>query len=970
MSSTGISNGLISEAMDNSINRYRIVVPSCSYKLDVESFTGHESLSTLYRYNIYFTCKDKNISAEHILSKSASLVMGGGTLFKLQDQKVVHGVITNFNRVNGSADQTLYRIILEPFLRLLDNQFRTHRFFINKSVIEVVTQVLQEHGLKDWEYEFVLKNDYPKREQINQYQESDLAFIERLLSEVGIFYFFSLQPDTQTEVVHFADDQSAWQFGKTLPLNSPSGMNDNAADSVSNIGVRQDVAQASVTAGDYNHREAQQVLLTAPADATNGEGAGTTYGDVYHYRAGHLESGDKSDPAMETGNFRARIEHERFLAEQTLVSGASTDATLSPGQVLTITETSLIPTLPLATANGLVIVRTLFTASRQNALSVLWAAVPYSETRCWRPAAIARPVISGTLMARVTSAKANDEYAHLNPNGLYWVKFDADRDDKAQGYESMPVRLAKPYGGDTYGMHFPLIQGTEVAVAFHEGDPDRPYIAHALHDSRHPDHVTADNNTRNVIRTAGLNKLRMEDKRGEEHIKLSTEYGGKTQLNLGHNVDDDRLLRGEGAELRTDKWVAVRGGKGVFISADAQAGAQGRMMDMEDAIRQLNQALSLAKSLSKIAQTAEATGGDIAAHEKLNASLEDLKQAGIVAHAPAGIGIVSPEAVRLASGGSGVGIMSGKNTDISAGKSFTVAASEKVSLFAQAAGMQLIAGGGKVDIQAQSDALNASAMNDITVTSSEKSINVSASKELILNCGEGYIKLSGGNIEIGCPANILFKSANWQKMGPYAYKGNNWSKSGKGNGQVLKNQFGDPVRDADGNIVYEMEESKRPSKEDMDKALQAQREALLKRKAALDRWNEQDQKDFERAFGRTDEASRQKISSAIDKQLEINESMSYDKFKFADQNVHAYVVPGDVNDHYIYIGNKFAQDTLVGADSKVVTLSHEMSHYNDVLGTDDFYSNVMDPRDVAASLANKGNGDSLNNAYNFERYFE
>ncbi|MFJ3459686.1 type VI secretion system Vgr family protein, partial [Scandinavium goeteborgense] len=418
MSSAEIVNDLISGAMDNSINRYRIVVPSCSYKLDVESFTGNESLSTLYRYNIYFTCKDKNISAEHILSKSASLVMGGGALFKLQDQKVVHGVITNFNRVNGSADQTLYRIILEPFLRLLDKQFRTHRFFINKSVIEVVTQVLQEHGLKDWEYEFVLKNDYPKREQINQYQESDLAFIERLLSEAGIFYFFTLQPDTQTEVVHFADDQSAWQFGKTLPLNSPSGMNDNAADSVSNIGVRQDVAQASVTAGDYNHREAQQVLLTAPADATNGEGAGTTYGDVYHYRAGHLESGDKSDPAMETGNFRARIEHERFLAEQTLVSGASTDATLSPGQVLTITETALIPTLPSATANGLVIVRTFFTASRQNALSVLWAAVPYSETRCWRPAAIARPVISGTLMARVTSAKANDEYAHLNPNGL------------------------------------------------------------------------------------------------------------------------------------------------------------------------------------------------------------------------------------------------------------------------------------------------------------------------------------------------------------------------------------------------------------------------------------------------------------------------------------------------------------------------------------------------------------------------
>jgi type VI secretion system secreted protein VgrG len=87
-------------------------------------------------------------------------------------------------------------------------------------------------------------------------------------------------------------------------------------------------------------------------------------------------------------------------------------------------------------------------------------------------------VVSGTLMARVTSAKDNDIYAWQDASGMYRVKFDADRDDKRQGMESM-VRFAKPYGGDKYGFHFPLIQGTEVAIAFHEGDPDRPYIAHA-----------------------------------------------------------------------------------------------------------------------------------------------------------------------------------------------------------------------------------------------------------------------------------------------------------------------------------------------------------------------------------------------------------------------------------------------------------------------------------------------------------
>jgi type VI secretion system secreted protein VgrG len=756
---------IISEVTGNTLNRYSLDISSCPYPLDVEKFDGLEQVSVLYHYTVSFTSLHHDLSSEMLLNKSATFSMKSGLLSELTTGKVVHGVVTNFRRLSGSRDQAKYEVIIEPYLKLLDNQFRTHRFFINKSVTEVVTQVLQEHGLKDWEYEFVLKNDYPKREQINQYQESDLAFIERLLSEVGIFYFFTLQPDAQSEVVHFADDQSAWQFGKTLPLNSPSGTNDNAVDSVWGLNVRQDVAQASVTAGDYNHRDAQKVLLTAPADASDGEGAGTTYGEVYHYRAGHLESGDKFAPATETGNFRARIEHERFLAEQTQVSGASTDATLSPGQVLTITGTRLIPTLPLATANGLVIVRTLFTASRQNALSVMWSAVPYSETRCWRPAAIARPVISGTLMARVTSAKANDEYAHLNPNGLYWVKFDADRDEKPQGYESMPVRLAKPYGGDTYGMHFPLIQGTEVAVAFHEGDPDRPYIAHALHDSRHADHVTADNHTRNVIRTAGLNKLRMEDKRGEEHIKLSTEYGGKTQLNLGHNVDTARALRGEGAELRTDKWVAVRGGAGVFITADSQSAAGGMMLDMAAALSQLQQAQSLAESLSSAAETAKAELADLQTQKALlSETLTELKKSALLFSAPAGIAQVTPKTLQF-SAGENITATSGGNTDFSILKKMTVAAGERISFYAQKLGIKLFAGSGKVEIQAQSDEMTLDALKDIRISSSEGKIIISAKKEIILTSGGGYIRIADGSVECAAPDKIIERGAVWQKFG-------------------------------------------------------------------------------------------------------------------------------------------------------------------------------------------------------------
>lgn len=107
-----------------------------------------------------------------------------------------------------------------------------------------------------------------------------------------------------------------------------------------------------------------------------------------------------------------------------------------------------------------------------------------------------------------------------------------------------------------------------------------------------------------------------------------------------------------------------------------------------------------------------------------------------------------------------------KNTDISTGQSFTVAASEAVSLFAQAAGMKMYAGAGTVDIQAQADAMNVSALQDITVASGQGSVKVNASKELILSCGGAYIKLSGGNIELGCSGNILLKAANVNQTGP------------------------------------------------------------------------------------------------------------------------------------------------------------------------------------------------------------
>jgi type VI secretion system secreted protein VgrG len=267
----------------------------------------------------------------------------------------------------------------------------------------------------------------------------------------------------------------------------------------------------------------------------------------------------------ESGFFYARLRHERYLNARTRLSGVSSSATLALAQILKVTGDA-----PSAFEPGAVITRLSMRAARDRSFEVAFEAIPYSDSVCFRPPVPRKPQIAGTVAARVTSIIANDPYGHIDQEGRYKVNFLFDRDTWEPGEESAWLRLARAYAGDTHGLHLPLIPGTEVAVAFEHGDPDRPYIAHALHDSQHPDHVTLEDRdyTRNVLRTPANNKLRMEDERGKEHIKLSTDHSGKSQLNLGHLVDADKQRRGEGFELRTDGRGAIRGGKGLFITAD------------------------------------------------------------------------------------------------------------------------------------------------------------------------------------------------------------------------------------------------------------------------------------------------------------------------------------------------------------------------------------------------------------------
>lgn len=718
--------------------RYFLDINDSSVKPDILRFRGSEALSEPFRWDIEFTSPQADIPPEQVLMKYATFRMRGG--------KNVHGMVTRLEWLSTSKDQSHYRLTLSSRLALL-GYTRQCAVFQNQSVPEVVEQVLRKHGLQGPDFDFRLERTYPPREIITQWRETDLQFIRRILSEVGIYWRTEMDDTRELDTYIFADSQLNYRFDVRLPYSEPSGLFDGAAESVWDVRTWHNIATGTVTTRDYNYRTA-----TTPMDATvSVRSDAVTTGEHYRYAAPYREAGDDASPEPETesGAFYARLHHERELNKSARIHLFSNAAHLTPGQVLE-PQGDVITALE----EGVVLTLVTYRGGRDSRLHVSVWGLPYTERYCFRPAEIPRPEIHGTLPARIESREKNDIYAHLDGQGRYRVKPDFDREGTEPGYGYLWLRMAKPYAGETLGWHTPLIDGTEVAIAFSNGDIDLPYIASALHDSEHPDHVNRDNHTRNVLRTPANNKLRMEDRRGEEHIKLATEYG-RTQLNSGHLVDSQGQHRGQGAELRTDEWGTIRAGKGLFVSADAQAKAQGEALDRNAALKEIDRLNQQLQQLEMAAEQAQALKADVDSQIAMfEQRLKPLNEALLIS-APEGMALTSGEHLQMTAT-KNVAINAGG--DISAGVmgNMTALVGEKLGLFARTGQLSVKSGEGPVEVQAQNASLRLFAEKKLTL-SSANDISFAGKKRITLIGGGSYLKLEAGKVEYGTTATYIRK---------------------------------------------------------------------------------------------------------------------------------------------------------------------------------------------------------------------
>ncbi|WP_153075195.1 type VI secretion system Vgr family protein [Paraburkholderia bonniea] len=732
--------------------------------LSIVSFDAIERIGDPYRIDINVTHPD---------ALTVSDYLGRDAIFSITPQdgsspRVFSGCITRFSALSSSADIHTYRIVVEAHIARL-RLTRTSRIYQHQSAPQIIEAILRRHGFKGHQFQFRLRRKYPQHLFRFQYQTADWAYIHLLMEQEGIYCY--ILPGEFGDVVVFGDDIDHYVYQPRLevPYRETAGL-EAGIEAVHALQTHTQTVPSSFRVADYNPDNAWE-RFSAEASVTRDDS--TTYGQPYIYGTHHLD-----EPGAK---WQAQLRHEAAVAWQVLHEGAGNVLDLRPGRVMWLRDET--PEAPFDVYGnkpepvrpappGQLIIEVTHSGARDRAYRNTWRAIPSNRRFRLQIRDDVWPKISGTLSGRVTSPNEY-KYAHLTQQGRYVVRFDCDFDAWNPGGESVPLRLAKPFAGALQtGMHFPVIDGTEAVLAFRDGDPNKPYIAQFHHNSIQGDLVTSQERwfSRNVIRTRSDNKIQLEDWKDEEHVKLSTEHSGKSQLTLGHIVSGKRVegrceKRGEGFELRTDAHGAIRAGKGLFISADEQVRAQGPQLDMQEALAQLTAALSQVTELVQATTAARATPADRSTQTSLKEALDQLKGAGLLMSAPDGIALTTPRSVQHAAGDNLV-LTAGRHVDVSAAKRFTLAAGDLISFCAHKLGIKLFAAKGKVEIQAQSDELDLFALKQLHVSSAEQDVLVSGKRRVILASGGARVTLENGSIEICCPGDFRVKAATFRFEGP------------------------------------------------------------------------------------------------------------------------------------------------------------------------------------------------------------
>ena len=550
---------------------HRSVSLKTPYGTDVllpSMMSGSERLSEPFGYELQALSEKGDLNADDILGKnitlSYQLPTGGGERF-------FNGVVIEFSQVGFRRRFHEYHLSIRPWYWLL-TRTADCRVFQHKSVPDIFEEVVKHYGFTD--YKLKLKGSYQKWDYCVQYRETDFNFLNRLLEQEGIYYFFEHAEGAHTMVL--ADDASAHSTIKgydSVPFFPPEKSDaQRKRDHLTAWSFTKTVRTTAYATTDFDFEHPRQSLLSN--ESITRKHAQASF-EVFDYPA------ELATFSSEESKRIAKLRIQELQAPYALMRGQGNAAGLATGARFKLQEyprTDLnIEYLIIGT--HLSLSSDDFDAGQAGAevefslsLDAIDARTPFRPERH-----TPKPIVQGAQTAIVVGPSGEEIYT--DKHGRVKVQFHWDRYGQSNENSSCWVRVAQVWAGKQWGaIHIPRI-GQEVIVSFLEGDPDKPIITGRVYngDSMPPYDLPA-NKTQSGIKSrsskdgaaANFNEIRFEDKKGSEQLFIHAEKNHDIEVEndethwVGHDrtrtVDND-----ETTHIKHDRTETVDNNESITI---------------------------------------------------------------------------------------------------------------------------------------------------------------------------------------------------------------------------------------------------------------------------------------------------------------------------------------------------------------------------------------------------------------------
>jgi type VI secretion system secreted protein VgrG len=566
--------------------------PNC---LRILRVNARESVSSCFNYEVLARGEGPPLEEADLIGQKACLefYFKGRTLCR-------YGVIVSFDRMPaqgvGGGFYQQYTFIVRPrlYLQGLGSQSRV---FSKMSSEQIISQVLDLEGFSISDYTIDLSTPLPLRDFTVQYNESNLNFVQRLMEDEGIYYYFDHSgfseklciTDTGSRSPHIPHD---WE----IPFIPVGGMATHDYETIMRAQRQTTITAGGVKIKGYHYRTPETNII--------GTATGPGQGEYYEFNHRVLNTNE--------ANRAAALKRETLAAGKVKITGQSDCRSLYPGHLFKITGS-----VEAGIEGEYMITSVTHNVEQAPGSNTEEGKADYVNTFIGVPAGSAYhtpstariPQISGILVAKANGPKG--EYAFLDESGRYRVKYPFDLEPTSGGNASQPIRLAQPYSGPNYGIHFPNHQSSDLVLAFEGGDVDKPIALGVCPNPSMASPVNNRNKSQALIRTASGHQLCFEDFAGKTAVDLVTAGGHQLSMKDKEeeqgielkSSDDNSLLlsdAGQRALLRTaegknflnlsnkDKCITLQTDYGHVIKLDDKAGSisiqtgNGHMLSLDD----------------------------------------------------------------------------------------------------------------------------------------------------------------------------------------------------------------------------------------------------------------------------------------------------------------------------------------------------------------------------------------------------